>query len=591
MNVITHPKIGIRPVIDGRRNGVRESLEEQTMGMAHAAAALISGQLRYPDGEPVACVIADTTIGGVAEAAACAAKFAAEDVAATLTVTPCWCYGSETIDMDPMTIKAVWGFNGTERPGAVYLAAALAGHNQKGLPAFAVYGRDVRDADDRSIPEDVADKLLAFARAALAAAQMRGKSYLSVGTVSMGIAGCVIDENLFRDTLGMRSEYADMSEVHRRISLGIYDKEEYDRALAWVKQNCPEGSDPNTPDKRRDAEQKLLDWETVVKMTLILRDMMVGNPALAPMGYIEESRGRNALAAGFQGQRNWTDWMPNGDFSEAMLTSSYDWNGPRAPYILATENDSLNAVSMLFGWLLTNTAPIFADVRTYWSPEAVNRVTGWAPDGLAANGFIHMINSGAATLDATGAYKKNGEPAIKPFWEITEDEAKAAFAATRWCPANTGYFRGGGYSSRFETRGVMPLTAIRLNMVKGLGPVLQLAEGHNAELPAQVADALWKRTDYTWPSSWFAPRLSNSPAFRDVYSVMAHWGANHAALVYGHVGADLLSLCAMLRIPVSMHNVPSDRIFRPTAWAQFGSDEPTGADYRACRAYGPLYGK
>ncbi len=591
MSVITHPKIGIRPTIDGRRNGVRESLEDQTMGMARSVVKLIESSLRYPDGAAVECVIADTTIGGVAEAAACAEKFSRLGVAATITVTPCWCYGGETINMDPLMPKAIWGFNGTERPGAVYLAAAMAGHNQKGLPAFSIYGHDVQDADNHSIPGDVADKLLAFARAALAVGQMKGKSYLSIGTVSMGIAGCLVDEHLFRDYLGMRNEYVDMSEVNRRLSLDLFDKSEYERAMQWVGQYCKEGFDPNQPENARSAEQKKHDWETVVKMTMIFRDLMIGNPALAKAGYIEESCGHNAIAAGFQGQRNWTDWMPNGDFSEAMLTSSYDWNGLRTPYMLATENDSLNAVSMLFPYLLSGAASIFADVRSYWSPESVKRVTGWTPDGNAKNGFIHMINSGAASLDAAGCHINDGSSVIKPHWALSEAEAQAALAATEWCPASTGYFRGGGFSSRFETKCGMPMTAVRLNVVKGLGPVLQLAEGHSLVLPDHVSDALWKRTDYTWPSAWFAPRLSDDPAFRDVYSVMANWGANHAAIAYGHIGADLITLCSMLRIPVTMHNVPVEKLFRPAMWSQFGAGEPTGSDYRACQALGPVYGK
>jgi L-fucose isomerase len=590
-HIITHPKIGIRPVIDGRRRGIRESLETQTMAMAMAVSALLSEELRYPDGTAVTCVVADTTIGGVAEAAACAEKFARSDVAASITVTPCWCYGGETIDMDPLIPKAIWGFNGTERPGAVYLAAALAGHNQKGIPAFAIYGRDVREANDKTIPPDVRDKLLSFARAALAVGQLRGKSYLGIGTVSMGIAGCLADERLFRDYLGMRNEYVDMSEVSRRLKLYLFDEEEYRHALLWSQKYCREGLDPNRPETRRTAEEKASDWSTVVKMTLIFRDLMVGNPRLRDGGHLEEACGHNAIAAGFQGQRHWSDWLPNGDFSEAILNSSYDWNGLRAPYIFATENDSLNAVSMLLTYLLTHTAPIFADVRTYWSPDAVKAATGWTPDGPAAAGFIHMINSGSATLDAAGCQKKNGLPAIKPFWAVDETEALAALESTAWCPANTDYFRGGGFSSRFETRAHMPMTAVRLNMVQGLGPVVQLAEGHSVVLPPPVSDTLWARTDYTWPSTWFAPIIGDGPAFRDVYTVMSNWGANHAAISYGHIGADLLSLCAMLRIPVSMHNVPAARLFRPSLWAQFGANDPTGADYRACQALGPIYGK
>jgi L-fucose/D-arabinose isomerase len=586
-----YPKIGIRPTIDGRRRGVRESLEEQTMSQARAVVALLTANLRYPNGEPVQCVIADTCIGGVAEAAQTAEKFAREGVGVSITVTPCWCYGSETMDMDPLTPKAVWGFNGTERPGAVYLAAVLAGHAQKGLPAFSIYGHDVQDAGDQSIPDDVQEKLLRFARAGLAVAMMRGKSYLSLGSVSMGIAGSIVDQNFFESYLGMRVEVADMTEFTRRIDEGIYDPEEYKQALAWTKANCQEGHDRNPAGNQRTRQQKDSDWEMVVKMAMIARDMMVGNPRLTELGFGEEALGHNALAAGFQGQRHWTDHFPNGDFMEAMLNSSFDWNGMREPFVFATENDSLNGTVMLFGHLLTNTAQIFADVRTYWSPEAVKRVTGHTLTGDAAGGFIHLINSGAATLDATGRQTINGQPAMKPYWDIQPGEVEKCLKATTWYPANTGYFRGGGFSSQFLTTGGMPVTMSRINIVKGLGPVLQLAEGMFVDLPEKVAQQLDDRTDPTWPTHWFAPRVTGSGPFRDVYSVMANWGANHGAISYGHIGADLIALASLLRIPVTMANVSEEKIFRPSAWSMFGAQDPMGADYRACANFGPLYGK
>ena len=583
------PKIGIRPAIDGRMQGVRESLEDQTMGLAKAVAQLFSENLHYPDGSPVECVIADQTIGGVAESAMCAEKFAREGVGVSLTVSPCWCYGSETMDMDPLTPKAVWGFNGTERPGAVYLAAVLAAHNQKGLPAFSIYGHDVQDSDDDSIPEDVQKKLLRFARAGLAAALMRGKSYLSIGGTSMGIAGSIVDQSFFEAYLGMRVEAIDMSEFTRRIEENIYDKEEYERALKWTKKHCKEGREYNPKDKQRTRQQKDKDWETVVKMTIIARDLMVGNPKLEKIGFGEEAMGHNAIAAGFQGQRHWTDHFPNGDFMEAMLNSSFDWNGIRAPYIMATENDCLNGAGMLFGYLLTNTAQIFADVRTFWSPEAVKRVTGYELEGRAVNGMIHLINSGAATLDATGQLKRGGKPAMKHFWEVSEEEVDNCLEATTWYPANTGYFRGGGYSSGFLTRGEMPMTMSRLNIVKGLGPVLQIAEGWTVDIPEDVHETLNERTDPTWPTHWFVPRLTGQSAFKDVYSVMANWGANHGAISYGHIGADLISLASILRIPVCMHNVDEDQIFRPSTWTAFGVMDMLGADFRACKNFGPIY--
>ena len=583
------PRIGIRPTIDGRLGGVRESLEKQTMTLANAAAKLISSTLRYPTGAAVECVIADTCIGGVAEAAACADKFARENVGLTLTVTPCWCYGSETMDMDPLRPKAVWGFNGTERPGAVYLAAVLAGHSQKGLPAFSIYGRDVKDGGDYSIPEDVAEKILRFARAGLAVATMRGKSYLGMGGVSMGIAGSIVDQPLFEEYLGMRVETIDMSEFIRRMDKGIYDQAEYEKALAWVKKNCPEGKDFNSPATKRSRKQLNSEWEKSVKMALIARDLMVGNPALKKMGFGEEAQGHNAIASGFQGQRQWTDGQPNGDFLEAILTTSFDWNGIRAPYIVATENDCLNGISMLFGYLLSNTAQIFADVRTYWSPEAVKRVTGHTLAGAAAGGILHLINSGPATLDGTGQQTRDGQPAMKPYWEITSAEAKACLGATTWHPSITEYFPGGGWSTRFLTKGGMPVTMCRLNLIKGVGPALQIAEGWTVDLPQDVHDTLDLRTNPTWPTTWFVPRTTGQGAFRDVYTVMNNWGANHGAIGYGHTGADLISLASMLRIPVYMHNVDGEQVFRPSAWAAHGTADLEGADFRACSNYGPLY--
>lgn len=583
------PKIGIRPTIDGRRRGVRESLEEQTMNLAKAVAKLLTSELRYPNGDPVECVIADTCIGGVAEAAAAAKKFKQSEVGLTITVTPCWCYGTETMDTDASMPKAVWGFNGTGRPGAVYLAAVLSAHAQKGIPAFGIYGEDVQDEGDDHIPDDVQEKLLRFARSGLAVAMMRDKAYLSMGSVSMGIAGSIVNDSFFQEYLGMRNEYIDMSEFTRRIDEEIYDPEEYKLALAWVKENCTEGPDNNPEHLQTSRERKDQEWETVVKMTLIARDLMIGNPRLAELGFGEEANGHHAIASGFQGQRQWTDHSPNGDFMETMLNSSFDWNGRRAPFTVATENDSLNGVGMLFGNLLTNTAQIFADVRTYWSPASVERVAGYKLEGRAANGILHLINSGSAALDGTGEQKIDGKPALKPFWEITEEEVQATLGASQWRPASVEYFRGGGFSTDYLTRGGMPMTMTRLNLVKGLGPVLQIAEGYSVDLPQDVHDTLDKRTDPTWPTTWFAPILTGSGAFTSVYDVMDNWGANHGAISYGHIGADLITLASMLRIPISMHNVPKERIFRPRAWGLFGTEQSEGADFRACENFGPLY--
>ncbi len=587
-----YPVIGIRPTIDGRRGylKVRESLEDQTMNMAKAAAKLFTENLKYSNGEPVKVVIADTTIGRVGETAACAEKFRKEGVSITLTVTPCWCYGAETMDMDPTTIKGVWGFNGTERPGAVYLASVLATHAQKGLPAFGIYGHDVQEADATDIPADVEEKLLRFGRAAVAVATMRGKSYLQIGSICMGIGGSIIDPAFIEEYLGMRVESVDEVEIIRRMSEGIYDEAEYRKALAWTKEKCKEGFDKNPPEVQKSAEKKEKDWEFVVKMMLIIKDLMNGNPNL-PEGREEEMVGHNAIAAGFQGQRQWTDFYPNCDFPEALLNSSFDWNGTREPYVLATENDVLNGLGMMFMKLLTNRAQIFADVRTYWSPEAVKKATGYEIEGAAkaAGGFIHLINSGAACLDANGQAKDaDGNGVMKPWYEVTEEDQEAILKATTWNAADFGYFRGGGFSSRFVTDVEMPVTMIRLNLVKGLGPMLQIAEGWTVKLPEEVNDILWKRTDYTWPCTWFAPRTTGEGAFKTAYDVMNNWGANHGAISYGHIGADLITMCSMLRIPVAMHNVPEEKIFRPAAWNAFGMDKE-GQDFRACKNYGPFY--
>ncbi|WP_313367998.1 L-fucose isomerase [Sphingobacterium mizutaii] len=583
-----YPKIGIRPIIDGRWGGIRESLEDTTMNMAKAVKKLYESELKYPDGSPVQCVIADSCIGGVKEAADCQEKFGLEQVGVSLSVTPCWCYGSETMDMDPIRPKAIWGFNGTERPGAVYLAATVAAHNQKGLPVFSIYGHDVQDMGDSKVPNDVRDKLLSFAKSGLAVALLRGKSYLAIGSVSMGIVGSIVNAEFFQEYLGMRNEYVDSSEVLRRIQLGIYDEEEFKKALEWTKKHCKEGADFNQKHKVKNRKEKDEDWEFVVKMTLIIRDLMIGNPKLKEMGHAEEAMGHNAFISGFQGQRQWTDFLPNGDFSEAILNSSFDWNGIRNPFMVATENDSLNGVSMAFNYLLTNTAQIFADVRTYWSPEAVKRVSGWKPTGAAKDGFIHLINSGSATLDGTGQQSANGKPVMKPFWEISDKEAKACLKATTWYPANRDYFRGGGYSSNFLSKGGMPVTMCRINLIKGLGPTIQIAEGYTVDIPEKVHKVLDERTDKTWPTTWFVPELTGEGAFTDVYSVMANWGSNHGAISYGHIGHDLITMAAMLRIPVCMHNVPANRLFRPATWSAFGMNQE-GADYRACEVFGPLY--
>ena len=583
-----YPKIGIRPIIDGRRRGVRESLEDQTMNMAKRVAALYESELRYPDGTPVQVVIADSTIGGVAEAQAAGVKFRRENVGLTLSVTPCWCYGTETVDMDRNMPHAIWGFNGSERPGAVYLAAALAGHAQLGIPAFGIYGENVLDADDETIPEAEKDRLLAYARAGLAVAQMRHKSYLAMGGVSMGIAGSVVKDEFWVKYLGMRNEYIDMSEFDRRVREEIYDKDEYEKAYAWVRANLKQGRDFN-PEEQQMPDEYDSWWEYCTKMTLIARDLMVGNPRLAELGFGEEANGHGALAAGFQGQRQWTDGLPNGDLMETILNTTFDWNGKRAPYMLATENDALNGASMVFNYLLTNKSQLFSDVRTYWSPEAVERVTGHKLEGRAAGGVIDLRNSGSTTLDGTFAATQDGENVIKNWWELTDEDCQAMLDATEFHPANVGYFRGGGFSTHFRSAGEVPVTMCRINLVDGLGPVLQIAEGYTVELPDEVATTIEMRTDPGWPTTWFVPNITGEGAFSSVYEVMNQWGANHGAISYGHIGADLITLASMLRIPVNMHNVPEEKIFRPKVWSSFGTKDLEGADFRACANFGPLY--
>ncbi|MGL6119276.1 MAG: L-fucose isomerase [Fusobacteriaceae bacterium] len=584
------PKIGIRPTIDGRRNGIRESMEERTMLMAKNLASFIENNMVHPSGEKIECVLSDTTIGGVTEAVRCQQKFKESNVGLTITVTPCWCYGTETIDTTQNIPKAIWGFNGTERPGAVYLAAAVAGHNQMGDPVFSIYGEDVQDKDSTEIPDDVKEKIVRFVRSGIAVATMKDKSYLSIGSVSMGIAGSVIDPNFFSDYLGIRNEYVDMCEIKRRLEKNIFDQEEYKKAMLWTSKNCIEGRDDNK--NKLSVEDKKSQWEIVVKMTLIIRDLMVGNKNLVNLGFAEEAEGHNAIASGFQGQRHWTDFMPNGDFSEAILNSSFDWNGIREAYVVATENDSLNGVAMLFGHLLTGRAQIFSDVRTYWSPSSVKRVTGQELSGKAKeSGIIHLINSGSTTLDGTGEQSEDGNPIMKQFWDITEEEVDKCLEATKWCPANLGYFRGGGFSSCFLTKGEMPVTMSRINLIKGIGPVLQICEGHVINLDKKIHDLLNERTDPSWPTTWFAPRLTGEGAFVNGYTVMDNWGANHGAISYGHIGADLITLASILRIPVNMHNVDDNHIFRPKLWSSFGTQNREGSDFRACENLGPLYGK
>lgn len=591
-------RIGIRPIIDGRWGGVREALEEQTMKMAKNAKKLIEENIRYADGTPAEVVISPCTIGGGKEAAVCEDFFATQNVVATLSVTPCWCYGSETMDLNPLTIKAVWGLNATERPGAVYLAAVMAVHNQRNLPAFAIYGKDVQEANDYKIPEDVKEKILRFSRCALAVGQMRNKAYVALGSVCMGIGGSFLDPQFMQDYFGIRAEWVDMIEIIRRVEKDIYDKDEFEKALSWAKKYCKIDRDRNlkewesTLEVADTKEEQQKKFEFTVKMTLIIRDIMLGNDKLNDIGWHEEALGRNAIAGGFQGQRQWTDFMPNADFSESILNTTFDWNGNREPFILATENDVLNGMSMLLMKLITGRAAVFSDVRTYWSPAALERVSGYKPTGKAKNGFMHLINSGASALDGNGCAKDSlGNPVMKSWWDVTEKDQKEMLTNTLWAPSNKGYFRGGGFSSKFSTDVEMPVTMIRINMIGNM-PTLQIAEGWTVNIPKEVTLQLWERTDPTWPCTWFAPRINeNDNAFKSVYDVMANWGANHGAWTYGHLGKDLITLASMLRIPVSMHNVEDKDIYRPHAWSGFGTKDLEGADFRACNQYGPIYGK
>jgi len=582
---VSTPRIGIRPIIDGRR---QEGIEKKSWEMAYMAKELIERNIKCANGKPGECVISPVLIGGSKEASICHDHFASQNVCATLSTTPSWCFGCETMDLDPLTVKAVWGLNATERPGAVYLAAVMSAHAQMNLPAFSIYGKDVQDEADSNIPADVKESILRFARCAFAIGEMRNKCYVNIGAVSMGIAGSICNPDFFRKYLGIRCEWVDMTEVLRRIQFEIYDKTEYKKAIAWVKANCKEGFDKNpSPHSKREKQRE---WETIVKLTLICRDIMFGNPVLLERGFIEEANGRNAIAAGFQGQRMWSDWQSNADFTEAILNSPFDWNGKRRHVVFATENDTLNAVSMLFSNLVTCRSSVFADIRTFWSPDAVELATGKRPEGLIKDGFIHLINSGSAALDASGRCIDNeGNPVIKQWWDITDEDMTACMKATEWCPADLSTFMGGGFSSHIITQAQMPVTLTRVNLISGLGPVMQIAEGYTCILPDDVHAILEQRTDPTWPTTWFCPRLTGKDAFRDVYSMMKNWGANHGSFTYGHIGKDLITLASMLRIPVSMHNVEDDQVFRPHVWAAFGTKALEDADYRACQNFGPLY--
>jgi len=583
------PVIGIRAVIDPRRK-VYNRTYGQTQDMASSVADYLSDHVKYPNSLPLKCVVYQKCVSNIVEAQECSDYFKHLNVGAVITVATGWCYPLETMLLDAGIPHAVWGFNGTERPGAVFLAALTAACNLKGLPMFKIYGKEVREKDDKRIPEDVGRKLLSFTRAALAASLMKGKSYLSLGTVSMGISGCISDELFFQQYLGMRISYVDMSEIQRRMNKGIYDPEELSKAIEWFSNNCKEGVDYNDPSLMHTKEQKAEDARDSIKLAIIVKDMMKGNQKLQDMGYEEEAAGYGAVAGGFQGQRAWTDQNANGDFMEAILNSTFDWNGRREPIVIATENDSSNAVSMLFGYLLTHTPQIFCDVRTYWSPETVKRITGEELEGRAKGGMIHLLNSGAAALEGSGCLTKDGKPVIKPYWEMTEDDIKSCLQSTRWSPAMLDQFLAGGFSSTYSTKGEMPVTITRLNMVYGIGPVLQIAEGYTYEASPNIHMNLLGRTDPTWPSTWFVPNtIPGDAAYNDVYSVMESWGANHCSMSYGHIGSELITLASMLRIPVTMHNVETNNLFRPALWKAYGTKELEAADRYACAALGPLY--
>ncbi len=586
MSVYTYPKIGIRPTIDGRENGVRESLEVQTMTMANTLKSHIENNYCYPDGTPVQVVVAESTIGRYKEATDCEELFEKNNVCASITVTPCWCYGMEVIDLHPTRIKAVWGFNGTERPGAVFLNAVLSAHNQLGLPAFGIYGSEVMDNDRTDIPDDVIPKIDKFIKGALAVGQLKNKSYLQIGGVSMGIAGSLVDFSLFQKYFNMNVVQVDMIEIMRRIDEGIFNPNEFETARAWVSENCTEIPDINKEHlKLTDLEiEEGLDF--VTKMTLIIKDMMHGNEWLRNNGYNEEGLGNNSIAGGFQGQRQWTDYLPNGDFSETILNSSFDWNGPKSPTILSTENDALNGITMLFGHLLTNTAQVFCDVRTYWSPEAIKNLGNFTIDENLEDGMLHLINSGSAALDGTGKMRdENGNPVIKPFYDVTDEDMKNCLQATKWPVANREYFRGGGFSTNYLSEGEIPFTMTRVNLVNG-EPSIQIIEGKSIEISNDLYNAINDRTDPTWPSTFFIPN-ENTPL--STYEVMNNWGANHCVLTYGHVGDLFITLASMLRIPVSLHNIEEDRIYRPTMWTHYGTLDKTGSDFRTCEKLGPLY--
>lgn len=576
-------KIGIRMLVDNRP-ALRAQQQQALFKLAEQVRLLLEGQVRYGDGVPAQCVIAPQPVGCVRDAAAVSELFRAERVGAVINIARAWAYPAEVMEYDTQLPQAVWGFSGSNYPGTVFMGAAVATAAQRGCPLFKIYGRDIQAGQDLRVPEDVADKLVRFAQCALALATLRGKTYLAVGSMCMGIGASAVDHAFFQCYLGMRTQMVDTAEILRRMEQKIYDPQEYARARRWAKENCREMQDPNPCALQQPAPQKQVAWDDSVKLALILRDLMQGNPALARQGHPEEAQGCLALAASFQGQRHWTDWQVSSDFAEAVLNSSFDWDGPRRPVTVATENDALQAAAMLMGTLLTGTAQIFCDMRAYWSPQAVQAHFGTVPP-TAEKGFLYLTNSGPAPLDGTLA-----AGATKPFWAMTAEDMEGCIQHTQWGADKRAVFAGGGFSTSYQAAGGVPMTMVGLSLVKGLGPVLQIIEGETIALQPDLADALTQCTDPTWMRLFFVPRLTQAGVCSSVYNIVESWASNHCTLCGGHRAKAFTTLASMLRIPVCLHNLPPRQLFRPAVWGLYGEPGSTEADFRACQNYGPLYG-
>ncbi len=590
------PTLAITPVADGRVSAYEDNTERTWM-MVDKVRQLIENNVALPDGTPVRVVVPPEIVYGARTGALAQAHYTREGVSANIWVSRSWAYSDELMSAcqgigSSEWQQAAYGLNQTDRPGAVWLKAFTAAMDEKKRPIFCVYSPDLED-ENQALSPFVAERLLRFARCAMALAEMRGKNYLGIGGVSMGIIGSDVRRNLMLDYLGMGTAAYDMVGIRGRIDKGFYDHEELERAVTFFKRHLK----IQMGSGKRPLPKDALLRETL-RMTMIVRDLMVGNERLADSSVakahgftanVEHAQGYNAIAAGTQGQRQWTDLYPNFDVAESVLCSSFDWNGYRGPMFVATENDSKNAIGMLVAGLITGLPQLFADIRTNWTPASIRKVTGKNVDRLCPNGIIDKRNSGAGALDyAIDLYKVAGVSKKKPVQELTavirndrviqKKIMDAALRATIYMGAELTYFPGDGLSSHFRTPGNLPMTAYRYNTI-GDRLTCSVVEGDTVELPATVADHISNATNRTWPESYWAPRNMSS------FEYMSRIGPNHDANSFGYIGADLITLNAMLRIPVDMHNIDKRDIFRPTLWDRCGAD-----DFRACTLLGPLYG-